>query len=392
MRIKLSEIYYNLLLLFLILVFSFPRILQEIKLVILFIILLIIFKGKFFNKNKYKLLLFYFFFFPLSILVAIIHGNETQYILNSFKIYYLFPLLICTIFYINETENFYIILEKSGIISICIITFSTLTTLLNGFGYFPVNINALFYEKENVIGIHEGYIHIINTPPSYYLFLIPLVFHKKEYFSVKRKEFYAFLFLAIFAFIIGRRILILPFIIVILYHFRQFYRYIIPLAILLFYILTSNSFENFSLDTIYVRFVSAINSTDDSYVREEQANYFISYIENSPIWGYGLGSYMPDYLRNDEFKTAYERSTHYLFFVLGIPMGLGVIFYYIYLIIKGWYGNLKNQSLVRGMILGIICILIASYTNPYWMSGFDFVIPFSLLIIAAANGIKNVKR
>ena len=62
------------------------------------------------------------------------------------------------------------------------------------------------------------------------------------------------------------------------------------------------------MDTIYVRFVSAINSTDDSYVREEQANYFISYIENSPIWGYGLGSYMPDYLRNDEFKTAYERS------------------------------------------------------------------------------------
>jgi len=30
--------------------------------------------------------------------------------------------------------------------------------------------------------------------------------------------------------------------------------------------------------------------------------------------------------------------------------------------------------------IAIISLLIASYTNPYWLSSFDFTIPFALLM------------
>lgn len=379
---------------FLIVVFSFPRILQEMKIVMLMGLLLCILFMKRVNFRNYKTLIIYLLFFPIALLVAGIYGNEIQYIISSIKINLVFPILLCIVFFIDKEANFINVLRKSAFISLIITFIISLSTLLNGIGVFPINLNAIFYQDENRIGFHSGFIHIINSPLSYYLFLIPIVFSKREYFSYKNWKFYFFIILFIFSILTGRRILLLPFILVGIYQLKQFYKYIIPLIMVFTAVLTTNKFENFSVDKIAERFTSAINSTEDSEVREVQVIYFEKYIDRAPLLGYGLGAYMPDYLRNEDFKTAYERSMHYMFFVLGLPIGVLLLIFYFYLLRKVWISRLNyNQDDIRGIAIGIFTILIASHTNPYWMSGFDYVLPFSILIVLASNNkLTNDKK
>lgn len=375
-----QKIYRFFIVAFLVLVFSFPRVLQEIKIVSLAIlVMLLIAMGE--NVVKIlKLFFLYLLFFITPLLIAGIYGNETEYILNGLKIYYFFPLILAMIFYATDREGLQKMIYKSAAISLFIITVISLSTLLNGLGYFPINLNALFYEDEDRIGLNEGYTHIINSSLSYYIFLIPIVFNKAESFNVKNIKLYLFVFLLIFAIITGRRILLLPFILIIIYQFKRFYKYSIAFVIAFFFFFSSNKFENFDPSMIFLRFEDALNSSGDSTLREEQTKYFEQYISERPIEGYGLGAYMKDYLRNTDFKTAYEKSYQYLVFSIGIPLTLLLFFFYLYLLYRSWKLGDSEDSLNKGIVIGFVSLLLASYTNPYWLSSFDYVIPFAMLI------------
>lgn len=335
------------------------------------------------KKNIYgivKFFLIYLLFFITPIIVASIYGNETGYVMDGIKIYYFFPLILAAVFYATDRRDFQKIIYISSVISLVIITLVSLTTLLNGFGIFPVNVNALFYKDEDRIGINQGFIHIINSPLSYYLFLIPIAFHNAGKFKLNNINFYFFIALFVFAILTGRRILLLPFILVILYQFISFYKYIIFIVIGTLMFLSNNKFENFDPATIVSRFEEAINSSGDSEAREEQNKYFAKYIDDNPFFGYGIGAYMKDHLRNYEFKTAYERSYEYLIFCIGIPLAVLLMSLYLYMLYNAWKLGEKDDSLNKGIIIGIISLILASYTNPYWLSSFDYVIPFALLI------------
>lgn len=377
---KFQKIFQILLITFLVLVFSFPRVLQEFKIILLalLVVLLIVMKKNIYGIIKFFLLYLLFFISPL--IIAAIYGNETGYIIDGFKIYYFFPLVLAAVFYATERAVFQKLIYISSVISLLIITLISLTTLLNGFGVFPVNVNAIFYKDEDRIGINAGFIHIINSPLSYYIFLIPIAFHRADKFKLNNINLYFFIALLIFAVLTGRRILLLPFVLVILYQFKSFYKYIIFIAIGTFMFLSTNKFENFDPATIISRFEEAINSSGDSDAREEQNKYFAKYIDNNPFFGYGIGAYMKDYLRNDEFKTAYERSYEYLIFCIGIPLSILLMCMYLYMLYNAWKLGEKDDTLNKGIVLGIISLILASYTNPYWLSSFDYVIPFAILI------------
>ncbi len=377
---KFQKTFQILIITFLVLVFSFPRVLQDFKIILLalLVILLIVMK-----KNIYgivKFFLIYLLFFITPIIVASIYGNETGYVMDGIKIYYFFPLILAAVFYATDRRDFQKIIYISSVISLVIITLVSLTTLLNGFGIFPVNVNALFYKDEDRIGINQGFIHIINSPLSYYLFLIPIAFHNAGKFKLNNINLYFFIALFVFAILTGRRILLLPFILVILYQFISFYKYIIFIVIGTLMFLSNNKFENFDPATIVSRFEEAINSSGDSEAREEQNKYFAKYIDDNPFFGYGIGAYMKDHLRNYEFKTAYERSYEYLIFCIGIPLAVLLMSLYLYMLYNAWKLGEKDDSLNKGIIIGIISLILASYTNPYWLSSFDYVIPFALLI------------
>lgn len=377
---NLQKIYHLLLASFLVLVFSFPRVLQEFKIILLAILVILLVLMKKDVAIILKFFSLYFLFFITPVITAGIYGNETFYIIDGIKIYYFFPLILATIFYATDRPDFQKIIYTSAVISLVIITLTSLTTLLNGFGTFPVNLNAIFYKDEDRIGLNDGFIHIINSPLSYYIFLIPVVFHKADDFKLKKIKLYLFILLLIFSVVTGRRILLLPFILVILYHFKSFYKYSVLVVIAFLMFFSSSKFENFDPSMIITRFEDAISSSGDSDSRQEQSKYFANYIDNNPFFGYGLGSYMKDYLRNDEFKTAYERSYEYLIFSVGIPLAIIIFTFYLYMIFKSWKLGSDNDTLKKGIVLGILSLILASYTNPYWLSSFDYAIPFAILI------------
>ena len=85
---------------------------------------------------------------------------------------------------------------------------------------------------------------------------------------------------------------------------------------------------------------------------------------------------MKEYIRNYEFKTAYERSFHYQLYSLGIPITLIMYTFYFFMIRKIY----KIDKIYIGLVLGSVSLLLSSYTNPYWLSSFDYCIPLSILM------------
>lgn len=384
--IKLSKILSVFTTIFLIFVFSFPRVLPNIKILLLGILIMLFVANKKFNPKVLLPIYLYSLFFIVPLFVSSMNGNEVSYIIGLLKVYFIFPVVLVFVFQCFSKKELEKIIYNSAIISLIVITTTSLSTFLQGLGYFPVNLNAIFYKDEDRIGLNEGYVHIINSPLSYYLFLIPIVFSNSKDFNLKNIKLYLFIILFIFAIITGRRILLLPFLIVIIYQFRKFYKIFIICGVAFFLFLSSseNKFENFDPSEIFSRYESAINSTGDSSVREEQSIHFKKYIAEKPITGYGLGAYMGSYLRNDEFRVAYEKSYHYLVFCMGIPFAFLLFVFYLFLLFKAW--RFSEDSLIyKGIFFGVISLLLASYTNPYWLSSFDYTIPFAILITISSQ-------
>ena len=147
-----------------------------------------------------------------------------------------------------------------------------------------------------------------------------------------------------------------------------------------------NDNEYFNKEIIYNRFYDAINSEGDSYVRQEQSNEFNFQIAQKPIFGSGLGAFMKNYIRNEDFPIAYEKTYHYLIFSYGIPIFFMLLLFYIFLM----YCVYRNSNMFGNninFIIAIFSLLLASLTNPYWLSSFDYVLPLSLLMRFSQNHV-----
>jgi len=141
------------------------------------------------------------------------------------------------------------------------------------------------------------------------------------------------------------------------------------------------NFISLDREIVYGRFKEAIFEVGSASVKNEQAVLFIDYIEKSPIFGYGLGSYMKDLTRNNQDETAYEKRFHYMFFSLGIPITLLCFMFYIFLIYKIRRNtSFLDSNFKNALILSFVSIFIASNTNPYWLSTFDYTLPLAIML------------
>lgn len=378
---RLIRIKQFLLCLFLIMVFSFPRELQNFKLLILVALLILNISNFSIISSKIKLLLllFYSIIIFLVLFNGLILNNDFQLMFNSLKIVYFFPLLLFVIFSQFELNDLVNIIIKSTLYSLIISFVVNLSTLLFFLNLFPYNLNTFFYTQEDQIGFNQGFVHIINSSFSYWIFTIPLFFQSQILKFNKIKLF--FLLLLFFISVVsGRRMLMLPFIVFLISSSKS--RKILVGFILTTVLFLLNDFvrEYLDFEVILDRFNDAINSSGDSEIRMIQSKRFLEYIDLNPLNGYGMGSYMPDFMRSIDFRTAYESSYHYLFFERGIPLGLATIFLYLFLLI-GIYRNINlDYQFRKGFVLATITLLIASYTNPYWLSSFDYCVPFALTL------------
>ena len=362
---------------FLFLVFAIPRVAPNLKLALIFILFgSIIYYGLVILPDKIISFLSFFVLVP-SIVIAFALNNELQLVLSSLKLNFLFPFFLYILFINYKKELFFEILVKAGLWAMIFSFFVNLSTLIYFLNLFPVNLNAFFYPEENRIGFNEGFVHIVNSSFSYWLYLVPLIFFD---IITKKPKWFLFLFLTfILAILSGRRILLLPYFIVLINNIKNL-RAIITILIILFfcYLLLSNMF-NLDFDIILQRFFDAANGVGDSDARSEQHYYFWKYIGGRPFLGYGMGSYMPNYLRSDLFKTAYENTYDYIFFERGFFGFILFLFFLFFLIFKVWKSNIKFL-IKKPLVLATITLLFASYTNPYWLSSFDYTIPFAILM------------
>ena len=372
----------KILLLLFILCFTLPRTFQIEKFILLFILFYYFVFVKCVKKSFYVSAFQYSILFIIPLLIGIINDNNYVYILNSIRINLFFPIILFLILQQFNLNDIIILLKKSAYISLILITIITFSTILYGLQISPINLNTIFYPEETAMRLEGGYIHIINSSITYLMFLTPLYFYDNFTISIKKRNFYFFIIILILAIISGRRILLLPFIILFIINFKKI---IIPFLLMTIIIFNITESDFFDRKIIYDRFIEALNSEGSSTVRKEQADAFYVRIKSNPILGEGLGSYMKEYTRSEE-ETAYEKTFHYMVFSFGLPIFLLIIFFYFYLFYKIYFNKLiKNHSFKISFFISFITLLISSNTNPYWLSSFDYTLPLALMLRFSQN-------
>ena len=363
-----------------ILIFSLPRVLQGEKIIILLILFLTSISKTGLKKSFIYLSITYIAIYIIPFLIGIMYNNNTKYIISALRINILFPLILFYILQQFNLDKLKLILQNSAYISLIFILILTISTILFGLQIFPINLNKLFYETETAFRLGEGgYIHIINSSLSYIIFIAPLYFYdNKLNFSIKSFRTYFYFLVFLTSFISGRRILVLPFLLISVLKFKKF---ILPLIFLLILFTSFFNFDFFDKGVIYDRFIEAINEDGTASIKNDQSVRFVDYIKKNPILGYGLGSYMKDLIRNDEDETAYEKRFHYMFFSLGIPLTLLCFMFYVFLVYKIKINNyFLDSNFKNALIISFISIFIASNTNPYWLSTFDYTLPLAIMM------------
>lgn len=392
-NIKGFDFIYFLQTIFFVLIFAFPRVFQAEKIVIMLLLIGIgLLRNKTYIKQFNNYILYCFFIF-LSFIVGAFLSNDIKEMMGSLRSFLFFPFLQLFLLGFIANKDLEFTFGKAVFWGILIIDLFALSTLLNGLGLFPVNLNGLVYTEEDRIGINEGYIHIINTNLSFLLYLVPIYYYiNKEKLNYKKIGFYLLILTLIICLISGRRILILPFLMIVILDIKKLKWLVLSIVFLFILLIYLGYIKPVFITTFFERLSSAINETGDSEARDIQAQMFVKYITKSPFLGYGLGGYMPDYLRNEEFKSAYESSFYYLIFVLGIPGALLLIAFYTKLL-KIIYKNILFTQLFRyGIVVGSICLLLSSYTNPYWLSSFDFCLPLAMIFRLIQENGKNIRN
>ncbi len=382
----------NLLLFLFVLIFSLPRTLQEVKIILIICILLQ--QDLKLKKSFLKQTIIYSSLFLIPLIVGFFYSNNFTLIFSALKINVFWVIFLFYILMYFENEQLIDILKKSTFISFIIILLLTINTFLFAIGLLSFNINSYFYPTENIFGLHEGYVHLINSSLSYTIFIVPILFYNQKMKNLDLKYLLFFIFGLIIIFISGRRILLLPYILLFITQIRKLWPFILLLSFIIINPFNNIEIPYFDFDIITERFLSAINSNGDSEVRKEQEIEFISEIIKRPFFGKGFGAFMENYKRNDDFSMAYERTFHYMAFSFGLLSMFFIFVYYLFLFIKFYLINkYKYKNFHIGFLIALISILISSHTNPYWLSGFDYCLPLALLIrlTLKANNITDDK-
>lgn len=113
-----------------------------------------------------------------------------------------------------------------------------------------------------------------------------------------------------------------------------------------------------------------LSSFDSSveFVRFDQLNALLSGWLQSPIWGWGLGSYTEVVIRNDARPWMYELQYAQLLFQMGFVGFLAYTAGVVWLCVKGIEMMRMDKILgshVAPVLVGCICFLFANATNPY---------------------------
>lgn len=384
---------------FLVLVLSFPRILWEVKLLILFPVFfwgfLRFLNG--INLKKYPLLflLSYLIFFLLFCFIGLIKGNDITAVINELRLQIVFPFVFLFFVIAQESldrklSNFH----TSILISSFLISMSFIYLFCSYF--FGLYIPNYFVKEFNmVMGIHPTYIQVNMESVGMLFFITPYlttqILIKNEKFPIL--EIIALIIVSVCAIVSGRRalwlcLLMSPFISVLLIKIAGFrerlgflsYFSIFGVGLIL---LTYFLFINGMFDYVF----KAFSNVDE---RTLQKPFLINGFYQQPFLGSGIGG-LVDYVRSDTQPWLFELTYHQRLFNFGL---FGFILFHAMIGLYSYF-KLRHSSFCFpyqnanfiSIGSGILILFIGSYSNPY-MSSFDFLFLMWLFFLYGCVGLR----
>jgi hypothetical protein len=350
------------------------------------LLILLVFSIKAFRADKS--FIFLLKFYSLIILISIVssfiglmYGNPTEAIIDGFRVYFIWPIIIiiitgCVYQYINyDAIDNLITLAAFSILFINLIFFIQL--------YLNIQYVSDYIIKEMVgnVGIHEVYIQITshNIGSLFIIdgyFLSKILFEDKQNLRTKLGFFSSFLI----TIISGRRALWLSTLIIFIICFirnpkrvcisSRYYLILVLILISLIFIDIEYDYSG-----LIEHIILAFDSTDE---RSIQFDYLLSGIINHPIFGSGFGGYA-GYIRNEEHPWMYELTYMDNLYHFGIPLAVALYSVLFFYTIKAMIQPINSNELYLVCIgFGVLNFLIGLWSNPYFGS-FDFLLQISLL-------------
>ncbi|WP_456400761.1 O-antigen ligase family protein [Persephonella sp.] len=122
-------------------------------------------------------------------------------------------------------------------------------------------------------------------------------------------------------------------------------------------------------------------------IKIEQAEFLLKNISESPLWGFGLGSYSREYIRNNIIPFEYEVQWLSILHQFGF-IGLGFSMLFVLILIYSIFKLRFRFGIKVYLLSSLILVLLSGLTNPYLITSAGSLI-FSFYIILL-YGDKNI--
>ena len=377
----------------------FPQLFSKVKLIFLLLTLFSIFldlnnKPFFYSKVWTIWFLFYFLFYFLWITYGLIRGNPG--VSDYFRLQIIWPtiffILISTIDSLKKIIFVYKLLVNFSIIISVYIIYRFLEV---------INLVPKIYNFEGEVlgvGIHSGFIQVVSLSVGSLVFLLPFILCLVSGFSKsflyrkivsKKKLFIVFVLITIAVIISGRRALwfsffityILVFLTNYLIYKKKFLKLIYNFSlfsIVIFFIgFSSITYLNdkVDFDQLSNRITKEFNSSELT-PRQLQSIALFEGFKKNPLFGSGFGVGVKDNIRSSEKPWQYELTYNLYLYNTGL---IGMLFFLL-LILFPFSRYLKLCKIypeftpyLSPAFISYLIVLIASASNPYFTSSFDFM-------------------
>lgn len=374
-----------------VLIMAFPRAFYEFKIIPLLICFVYALSEIIKSKKIYAgSLVFYgvqFIVCLVWICLGGIYGNSSSALIEAARLYILWGCVFLVL--VNGMRNINIeeVIDRSVYIATTLICASIFLVVIEAWFDFQVLPDEVRKELNGLVGLHDGYVQVALHSIGSLFFLIPYLIMSvldSSKSNTKGKKILVIVSLVAVA-LTGRRALWLIVGMTLSYTLgKRLFRDVVKTTKVLLCSIVG-------LSALYVMIDMDISFLEDTYSHLSQAfgsddertiqnAYLVEKFFENPIFGAGIG-FEVGYVRNMERPWLYESTYHVLLAGLGFfGFAIMAINFVTFFLMDWWMvaGKEKFSIIGKPTLVGVLGMLIASYSNPYFGS-FDFLFYLSFL-------------
>lgn len=357
------------------------------------------------EKIDFKSLGQYYIFF-ISLIIWALIGKFSGYE-NSFQVFngLALPVIIFFVFLRFQSLNLIesCILEKAFLILIlCKVFFKIMIEVLCVFNIFNINqimtiyLN-IFNTELTTMTVNVGNFIFLRLMHSgdYMVVAIFILYLLNKRYSTKYRILIWFL-VGFFTLIVYSRFNLVQYIILSILFFISIFKDLSKRQKCLLFLTCFMGiliFLPYFLDLFKQRFLSVDNTTSDM-IRNQQTQVLINSILQKPLFGYGLGAYISDFIRSTSNVFSYEKEYYSFLLQTGVIGFILIFINMLVLFIKPIfqvYKESKNYILNLAVLINILFFIARPFFNPGFVGLNNWII-FILFLIMGNSFIFFDKR